>query len=92
MFTVYVIENKLGIHYTGFTSDMVLRLKEHNFGKPGNYTYKLGPWKIVFSEEYETKGEAFKREKFLKSGQGRVFLKQLLNPSRDRAIGSSQGS
>lgn len=93
MFTVYILQNPKGVNYTGFTANLELRMKEHNFGKPGNYTYKRGPWKLIYSEVYETKSEASKREKFLKSGQGRSLLKKLSkNTSRDRAIGSSQGS
>ncbi len=68
MFTVYVIENSKGTKYTGFTSNLQLRLLQHNNGKPGNYTYKRGPWKLIYKEHYENKSEASKREKFLKAG------------------------
>jgi putative endonuclease len=36
------------------------------------------PWTIAFSEKYETKQEALKREKALKTGQGRKFIKEKL--------------
>ena len=92
MFEVYVIQNPKGTLYTGFTSNLAARLAEHNTGKPGNYTYKRGPWKLIHKETYEFKDEASKREKFLKSGKGREFIKSFVTISRDRAIGSSQGS
>lgn len=92
MYTVYIIQNPKGTLYTGFSSNLEARLREHNTGKPGNYTYKRGPWKLVYKEEYESKDEAFKREQFLKSGQGRILAKSFILTSRDRAIGSSQGS
>jgi putative endonuclease len=40
------------------------------------YTYKQkGPWRLIYSEEHATRSEAMKREKFLKSGQGREWIK-----------------
>lgn len=32
------------------------------------------PWRILFWEVFETKIEALDREKFLKTGQGRVYI------------------
>jgi putative endonuclease len=34
------------------------------------------PWKLFFFEEYETRGEARKREVFLKTGFGRSWIKK----------------
>ncbi len=36
------------------------------------------PWELVYKEMYITRKEARQREKFLKSGKGRDFLKQIL--------------
>ncbi len=33
---------------------------------------------LIYTEAYQTKTEAIKREKFLKSGQGRKFLDKIL--------------
>jgi putative endonuclease len=39
------------------------------------YTYKQkGSWRLIHSEEYATRSDAMKREKFLKSGQGREWI------------------
>jgi putative endonuclease len=38
-----------------------------------------GPWRLVYSEQYVTRVDARKREKYLKSGEGREFLHYLLN-------------
>jgi putative endonuclease len=35
-------------------------------------------WKLIYKEEFETKTEAFKREKWLKTGIGREYLKRIL--------------
>ena len=63
--------------YTGSTENIEKRLSEHNTGKC-RYTSGRMPWIIIYKEEYNTRSEAIKREKFLKSGQGRKILKDLL--------------
>lgn len=64
--------------YTGSSENPEERLQsKHNKGKV-SYTKGRMPWKIVYKEAYKTRGEAVKRERFLKSGQGRVLLKKIL--------------
>ncbi|HAS80755.1 MAG: Excinuclease ABC C subunit domain protein [Candidatus Nomurabacteria bacterium GW2011_GWE1_32_28] len=75
MFNIYVLRSlKNGKRYVGFTSKSTKeRLMEHNSGK-NSFTRQNKPFMLIYSEEYKTKIEAMKREKFLKSGQGRKFL------------------
>ncbi len=79
LYYVYVLKsfknNKRYIGYTGKTT--FLRLREHNSGC-NKWTKQNGPFTLIYSEKYNTKFEAIKREKFLKSGQGRKFLDELL--------------
>jgi len=74
MFTVYVIQSRKGLVYIGQTSDLQLRLERHNSGM-SRYTKRDGSWHVVYSEEFHTRTEAMKRERWLKSGKGREFLK-----------------
>jgi putative endonuclease len=78
-FWVYIIQNEItGKLYKGQTSDLESRLKRHNTHETGSmrYTYKQkGQWRLIFSEEHATRSEAMQREKFLKSGQGREWIK-----------------
>ena len=76
-FTVYILFSpKHDKHYTGFTSNLELRINSHNlFGK--GWTAKFRPWKIIFVKEFDTKAEAMTFEKWLKSGQGRNFIKTI---------------
>jgi putative endonuclease len=78
MFYVYVIySEKTGQKYTGFTSDLENRLKQHNEGGfKGSYTNGKGPWVLVYSEVFDNRIDALKREKYLKTGVGRDFIKQ----------------
>jgi putative endonuclease len=79
MFTVYILySEKFDKTYVGFTSDIEKRFLSHNeLGKKG-WTIKFRPWKIIYSEMFQTKHEAMSREKYLKSGVGRIFVGSLI--------------
>jgi predicted GIY-YIG superfamily endonuclease len=78
MYTVYVIESQRnGKRYTGYTSKNVKRrLDEHNRGC-NRWTKANGPFRLIYTEVYTLKNVAQKRERSLKSGQGRKFLDTL---------------
>lgn len=78
MFNVYVLKSlRNNKRYIGYTSkDVKIRLKEHNTGS-NKFTSQNGPFVVLFSEVLLNKTSAIKREKFLKSGQGRKFLDNL---------------
>lgn len=79
MWIVYVLLSEVKpIKYVGFTSDINRRLKEHNSGL-SKFTKAYKPWKLVYKEEFESRQEARNREKYLKSGFGREFLKNILD-------------
>jgi putative endonuclease len=74
----YVLRSERDEHvYIGFTSDLRKRVDEHNKGKVRS-TKSRRPLSLVFYEEYEDKTLGRKREIFLKSGQGRLYLKNRL--------------
>ncbi|MDP3941553.1 MAG: GIY-YIG nuclease family protein [bacterium] len=78
MFYVYVLKSlKNGRHYTGSTNNIERRLLEHNSGQT-KYTRQTGPFEIVYKEVYDSKLEATKRERFLKTGKGRAVLNKFL--------------
>lgn len=79
MFTVYVLKSeKNGKRYIGYTGkEANARLREHNTGS-NKYTRHNSPFILVYIEQYEEKIDAARREKFLKSGQGRKFLDEKL--------------
>jgi len=65
---------KNGILYKGSTQDIEKRLIIHNQGLV-NYSSKHTPWELVLFEQFETRGEAMKREKWYKTGTGRDWIK-----------------
>jgi putative endonuclease len=76
IYYVYLIKSKEGYRYTGFTEDLEKRLIEHNDKKLSFWTKRGTNWKLIYKEEFENKTNALKREKWLKTGIGREFLKQ----------------
>jgi putative endonuclease len=74
VFYVYLIESvaAAGQRYVGLTTDLRIRLKQHNAGQ-STHTAKFKPWRLMtylaFSDR--TKAESF--ERYLKSGSGHAF-------------------
>ena len=63
---IYVVECADKSFYTGYTIDIVRRIKLHNAKKGAKYTRARGPVTFVYFEEYETKSEATKAESSFK--------------------------
>lgn len=62
----YILKCKDDSLYTGWTNDIVHRLKMHNEGKGAKYTRGRGPVELVYLEEFKTKQEAMSREAKIK--------------------------
>ncbi len=78
MYTVYVLySRKFEKHYTGFNSNLEERFKSHNAAGKKGWSRRCRPWELIHREEFEDKGEAMKRERWLKSGAGREYIKGL---------------
>lgn len=64
---IYIIKCSDKTLYTGYTNDLEKRIETHNSGKAGaKYTRARRPVKLVYSEQFETKSEALKREWVIK--------------------------
>lgn len=79
MFFVYILQS-LKDHktYTGFTNNVEERLHQHNTGQVKATQFRR-PFKILFTEQFQTIAEAKKRELYWKSGAGRRKLKEYFN-------------
>ena len=64
---VYIVVCKNEELYTGYTNDIDKRVETHNSGKGAKYTKTRLPVKLVYSEQFENKSEALKREYKIKS-------------------------
>ena len=78
MFYVYILESLTNErHYVGHTEDMKTRLQRHNTGKVKS-TKAFMPWRLVYSESFISKQDAYKRERQIKSYKGGEAFKKLL--------------
>jgi putative endonuclease len=74
-FYTYVLKSlKDGKFYIGWSDDLRSRIEKHNKGQV-NSTKGRAPLKLVYYEACLSKEEAIKREKSLKTGFGRLYLK-----------------
>jgi len=64
--------------YIGCTTDLRKRFKEHNTDKFSSWTKGRGPFELVYYEAYLHKKDAFAREKQIKSGPGRRYMRERL--------------
>lgn len=57
------------------TEDLEKRLAEHNCKSLSLWTKRGNDWKLAYTEVFDSKADALKREKWLKTGVGREFLR-----------------
>lgn len=73
MYYVYILRGAKDF-YTGSTNDLRRRIVEHQNGK-SFATRNKGPWRLVYYEACESEKDARIREKYLKTGWGKRYLK-----------------
>jgi putative endonuclease len=80
MWYVYVLRSIKDNHlYTGISENPERRLRDHNSGMTKSIKSRR-PFKIIYIEGCKDRMAARKREKYLKSGDGRKFIKQSITP------------
>ena len=77
MWCLYILECADGAYYIGITDDLRRRFSEHKSGKGGCYTKRNRPRAIIYSEKFETRAVAEKRERQIK-GWSRAKKKALI--------------
>ena len=79
MFKVYILQSQLRKYlYVGMTNNIGRRFKQHQDGKEKT-TSPYKPFKLLRIESYPTRLEARVREKYLKSGCGKEWIKSILS-------------
>ncbi len=78
MYCIYILySEKLDRYYTGSTGNLDDRLRRHDAGS--SLATKAGvPWQLVYTEDFETKLEAVRRELYIKRMKSRKFIKALI--------------
>lgn len=79
MYIVYAIKSLTRNYiYVGLTDNLERRLHQHNNGL-NKTTKAYRPFELIYKEVLGSRPEAREREKYLKSGFGKEFLKSLIN-------------
>jgi putative endonuclease len=77
MFFVYALKSEVKDYiYVGLTDNMERRFSQHNLGYERT-TRPYKPYSLILTESYQTRQEARNREKYLKSGVGKEFLRSI---------------
>jgi predicted GIY-YIG superfamily endonuclease len=82
MHYVYILKCSDGSYYVGSTSDLELRLAEHQSGKFGGYTSLRLPVELIWSADFPTEHDAFLTERQIK-GWSRAKKEALIRGDRD---------
>ncbi|MEO0129647.1 MAG: GIY-YIG nuclease family protein [candidate division WOR-3 bacterium] len=78
MYYTYVLKSeKDGRFYTGSTNNLRKRFSEHNSGRVLS-TKSRGPFVLIYYEACLNEQDARAREKFLKSGMGKRYIRNRL--------------
>ncbi|MBI2100621.1 MAG: GIY-YIG nuclease family protein [Candidatus Vogelbacteria bacterium] len=78
MFYVYILQSKSdGGWYTGYTPDLRERILAHNAGKVRSTKSRV-PLSLLYYEACHNLHDARARERYLKTGMGKRYLKQRL--------------
>ncbi|MFQ6032748.1 MAG: GIY-YIG nuclease family protein [Candidatus Zixiibacteriota bacterium] len=81
-FFLYILQSqKNGKYYIGITKDIETRLDQHNRGV-GKSTRSSRPWRLVYTEEYNTWSEAARREREIKNQKNRSYIENLISLNR----------
>lgn len=65
-YVVYIMKCRDGSLYTGITTDLTRRFRQHKKGKGGSYTRTHEVTKVVYVEKFRTRSEALEREAEIK--------------------------
>jgi putative endonuclease len=78
MYYTYILESLKDFKfYTGFTKDLKLRFEQHEKGLV-NSTKDRRPLRLIYYEACLNQEDATKRERYLKTYNGRSFLRKRL--------------
>jgi putative endonuclease len=78
LYYIYVLQSeKDGLLYTGYTNDLRNRLEQHDKGLVKSTKFRR-PLKLIYFEGCKNQQDATRREKYLKSGNGKIYLRNRL--------------
>ena len=83
MFYTYIIYSiSADRYYIGQTNNLHNRIAKHN-AKLVRSTKAFAPWTLVYFEEFNSRTEAIKRERFLKAQKSKIFIQKLIRSNQE---------
>lgn len=76
-YTYVLLSLKDGMFYTGFTRDIHIRMNQHHSGMVPSTTDRR-PLRLIYYEACLTLKDALARERYLKSGMGKRYIRNRL--------------
>ena len=76
-YTYVLLSEKDNLFYTGYTSDLEKRMIAHAEGNVSS-TKQRRPLSLIYFEGCLNQQDATRREKYLKSGNGKIFIRSRL--------------
>ena len=78
-YTVYILfSEKLNRFYTGYTSNLDIRIDFHLNSLPNKFTANAKDWKLFFKLECDSKQQALKIEKHIKRMRSKIYIQNLV--------------
>lgn len=75
---MYILQSKVNKYlYVGCTNDLKNRMEMHNSGKVESTKNRMSVV-LTYYEAYHNKDDAYEREKYLKTGWGKRYIKKIL--------------
>ena len=79
VYLVYILQSLVDqSYYIGYQGNLEKRIAQHNCAKTG-YSSRKKPWKLVYTEAFNLKTEAIKRERFIKNQKSQDFILRLIS-------------
>jgi putative endonuclease len=69
---------KDGTYYVGTSKNVETRLEQHNRGA-GRSTRARRPWRLIYTEEHNTRSEAGRREREIKKQKSRSYIESIIS-------------
>lgn len=76
-FFVYILRTSANTLYTGYTTNLEKRIKAHQSKNGAKYTRAFKSCELVYTEEFETRSDAMKRE---------YEIKQLTKAEKEKLV------
>ena len=81
-FDTYILRSQsTGRYYVGHTENLAKRITEHNSNRTLSIKNR-GPWELFYFETYDTRSQAARRERQIKSMKSRYCIESLARASR----------